>query len=307
MEKHNEVIYHTHHHHHDSLPNNKKNLVIVIMFNLIITLTEIIGGIFSGSLSLISDALHNLSDTGTLILSYISIKISEKPKNKINTYGYKRANILSAFINAVSLICISIFLIIEALKKLTKLQHINGNVVIIVAIIGLLGNLFSTIMLKKGSKDSINIKSSYLHMLGDTLSSAVVIVAGIIIKYLSIYWIDPILTVLISILIIKSGFDILKESISILMQETPVNIDIDKVKAELLKIDEIKDVHHIHIWKLDENNIILEGHIQIQDMLISESEIIKNSIENILKEHFNISHSVIQFEDIKCDNSICKI
>jgi cobalt-zinc-cadmium efflux system protein len=193
------------------------------------------------------------------------------------------------------------------IRKFTNPQKIEGNVVIIVAVIGLFGNLFSVLLLKKGSKENINIKSSYLHMVSDALSSVAVIIAGVVIKYLSIYWIDPVLTVFINIIIVKSSYEILKESINILMQGTPLNIDIDEINNELSKIGEIKGIHHIHVWRLDENNNVLEGHVQVQDMLISESSKINNEIEHILKEHFDINHTVIQFESINCQGDICQI
>lgn len=295
------------HHHHDVSAMNRGRLFIVIIFNFIIAFTEVIGGVISGSLSLISDAIHNLSDTASLILSYISIKISEKPKSKTKTYGYKRANILSAFINSASLIGISIFLVIEALRKFVTPQHINGNTVIIVAIIGLLGNSFSVLFLKKSAKDNINIKSSYLHMLSDALSSVAVVIAGIIIKYFAIYWIDPILTILINVVILKSSYAVLKESIDILMQGTPIDINIEEMEKDLLNIEGIKGVHHIHIWRLDENNNVFEGHIQVQDMLISESKTISDRVQHILMEHFNINHIVIQFESVNCKENTCTL
>lgn len=296
------------HNHHDISSMNKQRLFFVIIFNLLISLAEVIGGTLSRSLSLISDAVHNLSDTASLVLSYISIRIAEKPKNNTKTYGYKRANILSAFVNSASLIGISIFLVIEAIRKFISPQKINANTVIIVAIIGLLGNSFSVLFLKKGSEDNINIKSSYLHMLSDALSSAAVIIAGFIIKYFSIYLIDSLLTIFINIVIVKSSYEVLKESIDILMQGTPENINLDQIKNELLKIPDIEEIHHVHIWRLDENNIVFECHIKIQDMLISQSRTISDKVNHVLMEHFNITHTVVQFENIKCsDDGSCKI
>ncbi|AAK80491.1 cobalt-zinc-cadmium efflux system protein [Clostridium acetobutylicum] len=303
MEKHS----HEHHHHHDISSISKNKLFFVIIFNFIIALAEVIGGSISGSLSLISDALHNLSDTASLILSYVSIKISEKPKNKAKTYGYKRANILAAFINSAALIGISIFLGVQALEKLTSLKKINANIVIVVALIGLLGNFLSVIILKKGAEKSLNVRSSYLHMLSDAMASLAVIISGVFIKYFAIYWIDSVLTIFINMLILKSSYNILKESINILMQTTPVNLDMDDVKEQLLKIKEIKGVHHFHIWTLDENNIVLEGHIEIDDILVSETRAISDKIEHILNEDFHITHVVIQFESTSCEDNICKI
>ncbi|MDP4092661.1 MAG: cation diffusion facilitator family transporter [Bacillota bacterium] len=305
-----EHIHHEHHghdHRHDVSSIKKGRLLFVIAFNFIIAFAEVIGGILSGSLSLVSDAIHNLSDTASIILSYVSIKISEKPKNKIKTYGYKRANILSAFINSASLIGIALFLIVEAIRRFSGSTKIVGNIVIIVAIIGLLGNLFSVILLKKGAKESINIKSTYLHLLSDALTSIAVIISGIIIKYTGIYWIDPILTILINTVILKSSYSVLKESINILMQSTPVDIDLDELNSTLKGITEVKEIHHMHVWRLDENNIVFEGHVQVDDMLISDTLAISARIQHILGEHFKINHTVIQFESAVCQAESCKI
>lgn len=286
---------HAHNHHHDVSKMNISKLFFVIVFNLIITLAELIGGLLSGSLSLLSDALHNLSDTAAILLSYVSMRIASRPISKERTYGHNRANILSAFVNASVLLGISGYLFIEAFKKFINPSPIEGNTVVIVAVIGLLGNLFSVLLLRKGSKNNINMKSSYLHLLSDTFSSVAVIISGILIKYTNIFWIDPILTVFINILIIKSSYAILKESIQILMEGTPEGMDIEEVIKELKKINEIKAINHIHIWRLDENNINLEAHIQTDDMLISETQKIYNKINLHLHEHFDINHTIIQF------------
>lgn len=296
-----------HHHDHDISNVSKGRLLFVIAFNLIITLSEVVGGILSGSLSLVSDAFHNLSDTVSIILSYAAIKIAEKPKDKKRTYGYKRANILSAFINSASLTGIAVFLIVEAIRRFTSPSPVVGNIVIIVAVIGLFGNLFSILLLKKGSKESMNIKSSYLHLLSDTLSSVAVIVSGILIRFAGIYWIDPVMTVLINIVILRSSYSVLKESISIFMQSTPVDIDIDEVCMSLGSIGEVKGAHHIHVWRLDENNTVFEGHVQIDDMPVSQSAEISEKIQHMLEERYKINHAVIQFESTDCQDGVCSI
>lgn len=296
-----------HHHEHDISNVSKGRLLFVIAFNFVIALSEIIGGILSGSLSLVSDAFHNLSDTVSIILSYAAIKIAEKPKDKKRTYGYKRANILCAFINSASLTGIAVFLIVEAVKRFTAPSPIAGNIVIIVAIIGLFGNMFSILLLKKGSKESMNIKSSYLHLLGDTLSSVVVIISGVLIRFTGIYWVDPVMTVLINVIILRSSYSVLKESISIFMQSTPVDIDIDEVCSSLGSIEEVKEVHHIHVWRLDENNIVFEGHVRIEDMPVSQSGEISGKIQRMLEEKYKINHSVIQFESTACQDGVCRI
>lgn len=294
-------------HSHEVSHLSKGKLLLVIIFNLAISAAEVVGGILSGSLALVSDAVHNLSDSISIIFSYVSIKISEKPKNKTRTYGYNRANIITAFINSASLIGIAVYLVSEAVNRLMHPSQVTGDIVIIVAAVGLLGNLFSVLVLRKSSKDNMNIKSSYLHLLSDTLSSVAVIVSGILIKFTSIDWIDPVFTVLINIVIFRSSYRILKESIGILMQGTPLNIDIEKVRNRLQSVAPIKDAHHIHIWRLDEKNIILEGHVLLDDMLISETKTINNDIMKLLEDEFEISHTVIQFESADCSGTDCPI
>ncbi len=303
-----EVNGHQHQNHNNDVSHlSKGKLLLVIIFNLIISAAEVVGGLLSGSLSLVSDAIHNLSDSISIIFSYLSIRISEKPKNRIKTYGYNRANILTAFINAATLIGISVYLVIAAVDRFIHPSQVTGDIVIIVAGVGLLGNLFSVLVLRKSAKGNMNIKSSYLHLLSDTLSSVAVIVSGIIIKFASVYWIDPVLTVLINIVIFRSSFGILKESINILMQGTPLTIDIEKLRSRLQTITEIKDAHHIHVWRLDEKNIILEMHVLLDDMMISETNTINNAVMKLLEDEFDISHTVIQFECSGCKGIDCHI
>jgi cobalt-zinc-cadmium efflux system protein len=286
---------------------SKSRLIFVIIFNIIIVLAEIIGGIFSGSLSLISDAVHNSTDIASVILSYITVRISEKPKNKNNTFGYKRANIISAFLNSAVLIGIVVYLMLESFKKFIYPSPVKGNIVIIIALIGLLGNILSVLLLKRFAKANINIKSSYLHLISDSLSSVAVIISGLIIKYTAILWVDPFITILIGIIVARSGLSLLKKCINILMQSTPSDIDIDKVTAKILSIEGVMGIHHIHVWMMDEKDVILEGHIRVRDMLISKSQEISDRIKESLQAQFQINHTVLQFESIECNNSFCKI
>lgn len=299
---------HEHHdHRHDISQLSKGKLLLVIFFNLAISIAEIVGGLISGSLSLLSDSIHNLSDTVSIIFSYVSIRISEKPKSKTKTYGYNRANILAAFVNSAALIGISVFLLVEAVRRFVNPTQIAGDTVIVIAIVGLVGNLLSVLVLRKSAKQNMNIKSSYLHLMSDTLSSVAVIVAGILIKFASVYWIDPLMTILINIVIFRSSFRLLKESIDILMQAVPLHVDIEKLRDKLLTIKDIKSTHHIHVWQLDEKNTILEGHVQVSDMLLSETHGVCEAINELLEHEFDINHTVIQFESTVCKGENCHI
>jgi cobalt-zinc-cadmium efflux system protein len=306
-------IHHHHESHHDHAHGEeiaglgKGRLLLVILFNLVISAAEIIGGLISGSLSLVSDAVHNLSDSVSMIFTFVTLRIAEKPKSKTKTYGYGRANILAAFINSAALIGISVFLIIEAVQRFFIPNRITGDLVIIVAAIGLLGNLFSVLVLRKSSGENMNIRASYLHLLSDMLSSVAVIVAGLLIKFVSVTWIDPILTIFLNLVILRSGFRVLKESIDILMQGTPLHLDGESVARRLADIGGVTGAHHIHIWRLDEKNTLLEAHVQMEDMLLSQASVINGEISRVLRDEFEIGHAVIQFESEVCDGVSCHI
>ncbi len=300
MDKHeHEEHNHNHSRSHDISEIKGARLIFVMLLNFLITAVEIVGGIYSGSLSLISDALHNFTDALAIIISYYAIKISGKQNDIKRTFGYRRASIMAALLNSSVLIGISVFLFKEAYVKFMNPQAINGSMIIWVALIGLVANALGVILLEKGSHGNMNIKSTYLHLLSDVLSSVGVVIGGILILFFKIYWVDPLLTVLISIYILKESLGILKEAINILMQGTPENIDINKIVDDLKKIDDVEDVHHVHVWSLDESNINFEAHINVKDMMVSETKRITEGIEHILNEHHGINHSTLQFE-YKC-------
>ncbi len=289
---------HTHkrkgHHHH---PVNEKNLLVATLLNMVITVVEIAGGILSGSLALLSDAMHNLSDTFATFIAYLATIISRRDANPKKTFGYKRLEILSALLNAVILIVMSVFLLKEAYVRWNDPRPINSLVMLIVAMIGLLANIYAVIILKKDAHKSINVRAAYVHLIGDSLSSVVVIIGGILIHIFKIYWIDPLITLLISIYIIRVGFVILKESVNILMQATPDQLDLAKVKRQVEKLADVYNIHHIHAWLLTDSEIHLEAHVELKrDLKLSQIKNIHSEIEHLLHQNFHISHMTLQFE-----------
>ncbi len=296
-----EHSHHEHHHSHDVTNLSKVKLFWVTVLNATITIAEILGGIFSGSLALLSDAIHNLSDTFAIVLAYYALKISRKEKNARKTYGYKRAQVLAAFINSSILIVVSIFLLFEAYKRFLHPEPIQSNLMIIVAIIGLIANFISVYLLEKDSHHSMNIKAGYLHLIADTVSSIGVILGGLVIKFWNITFIDPLITVLISIYILREAWMMVKKTTDILMQSS-ADIDYQKLKTEVEKINGIINIHHIHTWLSDEKTIYFEAHIELENMLISETTEIYNSIEHLLKDKFGIFHITLQFEADRCEN-----
>ncbi len=300
---HNDSCEHSHHHHHHVNPAEISPLKFkfVTLLNFIITLAEFIGGIISGSLALLSDAVHNLSDTVSIIISYYAYKISKKNNDNKRTFGYKRAEVIAAFINSTSLIVISGFLLYEAIKRLFVPEEIKGWIMLIVAGIGLISNLISMLLLHTGSKHNMNIRSAYLHMLGDTVSSVGVILGGVAIVFWKIYWIDPLITALIAIYIAKESFSIIKSTANIMMQGAP-DISLEAIQKDLTDLPEIINIHHVHTWMINENTYHFEAHIEVNDQKLSEINPLYHKIHHILNEKYSFNHITIQFENERCEN-----
>lgn len=295
---------HQHGHHHGELKG--KNLFISIVMNFVITAAQVVGGILSNSLALLSDALHNFSDGLALVIAYIAHRIGKKESNYKNTFGYKRIEILAAFINSIILIVISIYLFYEAVQRFLNPEPINGSLMFIIATIGLIANIIAVFLLQKDSKHSLNIKAAYLHLIGDTVSSVAVIAGSIMIYFWEMYWVDPVLTFIIGIYILKETYGILKETIDILMQAAPDNIEISDIQDKLLILEDIRNIHHVHIWKLSDHEIHFESHIELKENLtIKDTDTLISKIEQILHDNFDIHHVTVQFEyDPKCNKNL---
>jgi len=291
------------HHHHDITDLSSSRLLGSFLVNFIIAISEVIGGMVSGSLSLISDSLHNLSDSFAILIAYFANKISKKPNNFKYTFGYRRAEILAALINSISLFAISLFLFREAYLRIVNPVMIKTDIAIVIAIIGLMANIIGVILLSKDRKKNLNIKAAYLHLIVDSLSSVTVIIGLILIKLYNITIIDPILTFIIAIFVLKESYKILKRTVEILLMAAPDNISIEEIKRELEKFDPISNVHHVHLWNIDDKQVHFEAHVELpMDMKISETDNILCNIEQLLHEKFGIDHVTIQFETNKCED-----
>ncbi len=284
-----------HDHNHGSNQLSGKKLFFVTGLNALITITEIIGGLMSGSLALLSDALHNLSDTLAIVLTFVTNRIGQKDRDVKKTFGYKRAEILAAFVNASMLTLISGYLIVESIKRFFNPELIDTGLMLVVAIIGLLANLLSVFLLKQDAEHSMNVKSSYLHMMGDTLSSVAVIFGGILIRYFNVFWLDSVLTLLIALYILHEIFEVLMESIDILMQASPIE-DLNPIVDAIQGMNGVNNIHHVHVWKLDDEQIHFEAHIDFQDELLSKIQVKTEAIRVLLHDDFDIEHVTIQAE-----------
>lgn len=288
--------------HNNTKGTSEKNLFITMALNFFITIAEAIGGFISGSLSLISDALHNFSDGIAIIITYIAIRLSKKPRTLKYTFGLKRAEILAAIINASTLIIISFFLIKEAIGRFYNPSPITGSLMLIVASLGLIANIIGTLLLKRGSEANINIRAAYFHLLSDAVSSLAVIIGAVFIIIFKIYWIDPLLTILISVYILKEAYEIVKESIDVIMMSSPDGIDLDELKHLVEEIPFVKNIHHVHLWKLNDNDTHFEAHIEVENISVSQTSEIQRKIEQSLHDKYEINHTTMQFECDKCES-----
>lgn len=283
---------HSHDHRHEV---TGKNLSLSIVLNIGITIAQIIGGFISGSLSLLSDALHNFSDVLSLILSLIAHKLSKRKASEKYTFGYKRAEILAAFINAATLIIVAFFLIYEAVERFSEPVIIGSGLVIWLSLLGILFNGFSVLLLKKDAEHNLNMKSAYLHLLTDTMASVAVLAGGLLMKYFNWFWIDSVITLGIAVYLIVMGFGLLKTSTKMLLLFTPENLNISEIVTKLQTVTGKHELHHIHLWHLNDNELHFEAHLNChENITITEFNAIANEIREILHHDFNISHSTIQ-------------
>ena len=282
------------HHHHT--PESDKGLKFAITINILLTLAQAIGGAIAGSLSLIADALHNLSDAAALGIALFARSISRKPADEINTFGYKRAEVIAALINLTTLIIISLYLLYEAIWRIIEPQVITGWIIVIVASVALIIDMITALITFKMSKNSMNMKAVFLHNLSDGMASLGVILAGILIILYEWFWVDTFITLLIAGFIFWQGLTMLPKTIHLLMDGSPHSLSIDEIKLAAEMISGVENLHHIHIWNLDEHRIALEGHVSVDVSELKEAESIKDQLKQMLRDKFNISHSTLEFE-----------
>jgi cobalt-zinc-cadmium efflux system protein len=279
-----------------------KNLFLSILLNLIITIAQLIGGIISGSLALISDALHNFSDVLSLGFSLFANKLSRKKASLDFTFGYKRAELIAAFVNAITLVVVAIILTYGAIERLFNPQPIQSGLVIWLAILGIAVNGFSVLLLQNDAKNNLNMKSAYLHLLTDMMASVAVLIGGLLMKFYGWFWVDSVMTILIAVYLILVGVDLIKKATKMLMLFTPDHIDIKEIVREVHKIPGVNKLHHIHVWHLNDEELHLEAHLDCsEDIKMSEFNTLLNKVELVLFQKFDINHINIQPEFKKED------
>ena len=297
-----------HHKHTEQLKSNRKSLIVALSITLGMTVVEIIGGILSNSLALMSDAGHMLTDSLALGLSLLAVQMCCKPADSKRTYGYHRTEILVALLNGSTLVLVSFYIFYQAYNRLISPPQIKAPLMLTVAIIGLIANILGIFVLRRTSRESLNVKGAFLHMLGDLLSSVGVIAGAVIIYFTGFYLVDPIIAILIGVIILRGAMGLILQSVDILLEAVPGHLDLELVKSELQKTKGIKGVHDIHIWTITSGIYALSGHLFIDDQMVSKTKEIVEKASCLLKKKFGISHTTLQIECTECNQlSVCSL
>lgn len=285
-----------HSHHHSRQASWGKRLIITMVMNLVIPAVQIVGGIISGSMALISDALHNLGDFVAVLISYLALHIGNRGPTSALTFGYRRIEVMAAVFNVALLFGAALFIAFEGWIRLIHPVAIQGSMVIWVALLGFFANAVSTWMLSSGAKENLNMRGAFVHMMTDALTSLGVALLGLVWIFRPWYWLDPIVSWMIVVLILYSGWDILKEALLILMNATPPGIDLESIKQEVEALEGIEGLHHLHVWNPSSGTIALAAHVIVRDQMLGQVDVLAKKVREVLLAKFNIDHPILQFE-----------
>ena len=284
------------HHHHDTRGMGDRRLLGAVALNVLLTAGQVAGGVVSGSLSLVADALHNLNDAASLGLALMARRIARRPADERRTFGYRRAEVIGALINLTALILIGLYLIAEAVRRFFDPRPVEGWIVVIVGGVALLVDIATAALTYVMSRGSMNIKAAFVHNLADALGSLAVVVAGTLVLLYNLTIADVIATLAIAAYILYQGFGMMGQSVRVLMASVPPGLDLDELVREIEGAGGVRSTHHLHAWQLDEHHTALEAHIVIARADAGEMETIKRDVKNRLRERFEIGHSTLEFE-----------
>ncbi len=282
---------------------NQRRLTLTLVLVILYMAAEVIGGLLSGSLALLADAGHMLSDAGSLALALFAMWLASRPSGSQHTYGYYRTEILAALVNGATLVAISILIFIEAYQRLMNPPEVQAGIMMAVATGGLVVNLLGLWLLKEGRQESLNMQGAWLHILADTLGSSQAIAAGALIWAFGWYWADPLASIIIGVLIIFSSWSVLKESVAVLMESSPLHIDVDEVLEAMREVEGAAGVHDLHVWTITSGMVALSAHV-LPESECDRDDLLKD-LSDTLKHRFEISHATIQIESPAHDCEPC--
>ena len=295
----------THSHTHSHLREAAKQTTTRLSWSLFLTLAFVVveaaAGVFSNSLALLTDAAHNLTDVIALGLSWFAIRITAQPANARKTYGYHRAGILVALVNSTTLVLISIGIFYEAYKRFISPPEVQSGILIGVGLVAVVVNLVTAMLVHRGSESDLNLRSAFVHLMGDVISTVGAVIAGILIFFTGANWLDPLVSVLIGFLILYNAWGILQETVEILLESTPRDVDLKKMVSDITGVDGVLGVHDLHVWSLTRNLRTMSAHILTEDISISAGTRIQSTINELVYHRYNISHATLQLECVDCD------
>ncbi len=299
---------HEHNHSHAHSPGENpaaldRNLSFSIGLNALIVVVEVAGGLVSGSLALLSDALHNLSDVAALALALVARKLGRRPNSPNHTYGLGRLEVLAAFLNSATLLIVSTLICREAVVRLLHPEPIRGGIMLAVAVVGLVANLASVFLLKGHHHGDLNMRSAFLHLLQDAVSSALVVVAALFAGWKYDVYLDPAVSILVLVLILRSGWGLLRDSVRILLEGTPPGLDVAALQRDVQEHFPVRDVHHVHVWEVNSGRRVLSAHVHLAAMPLAEAETLLGRIREHLAHAWAIEHATLEPEVNGCVSS----
>lgn len=277
-----------------------RNLLASILMNVVITVAEVAGGLVSGSLALLADAMHNATDTLSGALAYWTMRIGRRAHDVQHTFGYRRAEILSAGVNAGAMVVIALILFREAYERFLHPAAVRSGIMFAVAVVGLAANLVSVMLLHRLAGESLNVRGAYLHLLSDTLSSVGVVVGAFVMSVWHVAWVDPLCTVLVAAWVLKEAFAVVREAGEILMERAPRGLELAQIDADIRSLPHVQDLHHVHVWQLCDSETMFEGHINVDDISVRDTGPMREQIRELLEEKYGITHTTLQFEYESC-------
>lgn len=283
----------------------ERKLLVILLFNTVLMAAEVAGGLVSHSLALLSDAGHMLTDSLAIFLSYLAIHWSKKPATGKRTFGYHRTEVLAAFINGITLLAVSGYIFYEALHRFFVPVTIRADIMLVIAVIGLIGNLAGVYLLHDEHHDSMNVRGAFLHLLGDALSSVGVIIGGVVVAYTGWSMVDSLVSILIGGIVLRGAVGLILESTNVLLESTPDDIDVNTLRAAVEKLPGVRGLHDIHVWTITSGRRALSGHLLVDDIITSESQKILAGVRSLLARDFNITHSTLETESEDCGENTC--
>jgi cobalt-zinc-cadmium efflux system protein len=292
--------HHAHTHFNEITQQTVRRLALSLSITLLFVFVEIAAGVFANSLALLTDAAHNFTDVLALGLSWWALRLTSQPANQEKTYGYHRAGILAALANSTTLVIIALGIFYEAYQRFINPPQVRADVLIGVGVVAVVINVVTALLVRRGAEHDLNIRAAFIHLMGDVMSTVGAVIAGVIIRFTNWNWMDPLVSVLIGVLILWSAWSIVRESVDILMESTPTDIDMDAMVRDISAVEGVRGVHDLHVWSITRGMRTLSAHLVTDDLPISEGTSIQTSVNEVLYHNYNINHATLQLECNDC-------